>query len=162
MSEIISLFSEKGFSVEEMVALTGAHTIGFSHCKEFADRIFNYSKTSEVDPTLNPVYAQGLRKLCENYTKSPEMSAFNDVFTPGKFDNMYFKNLQRGLGLLMSDQAMMTDNNTRPFVDLFAANQTAFFDAFARSIEKLSVYKVKGGKYGEVRRKCDQFNIVQT
>ena len=52
------------------------------------------------------------------------MSAFNDVFTPGKFDNMYYKNLQRGLGLLLSDQAMLMDNRTRPFVIQYAANQT--------------------------------------
>ncbi|XP_007044498.2 PREDICTED: peroxidase 31 [Theobroma cacao] len=162
MSEILALFAAKGFSAEEMVALTGAHTIGFSHCKEFANRIFNFSKTSEYDPAYNPVFAQGLRKLCANYTKSPEMSAFNDVFTPGKFDNMYFKNLQRGLGLLLSDQAMLTDNTTRPFVDLFAANQTAFFDTFARSMEKLSLYKIKRNREGEVRRRCDQFNTLQT
>ncbi|XP_022775569.1 peroxidase 31-like [Durio zibethinus] len=162
VSKLLSLFFTKGFSAEEMVALVGAHTIGFSHCKEFASRIFNFSKTSEYDPAYNPVFALGLRKLCANYTIAPEMSAFNDVFTPGKFDNLYYKNLQRGLGLLSSDQAMVTDNRTKPFVDLFAANQTAFFDLFARSMEKLSVYKIKTDKDGEVRRRCDQFNTFQT
>ncbi|XVE92502.1 hypothetical protein REPUB_Repub01dG0103000 [Reevesia pubescens] len=162
VSELLSLFSTKGFSTEDMVALMGAHTIGFSHCKEFANRIFNFSKTSEYDPAYNPAFAKGLRKLCANYTKAPEMSAFNDVLTPGKFDNMYYKNLQRGLGLLITDHIMYLDNRTRPFVDLFAANQTAFFDSFARSMEKLSVYKIKTDKDGEVRRKCDQFNTLQT
>ncbi|XWS68931.1 hypothetical protein CRYUN_Cryun04dG0135700 [Craigia yunnanensis] len=162
ISRLLSLFSTKGFSVEEMVALVGAHTIGFSHCKEFANRIFNFSKTSEFDPSYHPAFAKGLRKLCANYTKAPEMSAFNDVFTPGKFDNMYYKNLQRGLGLLLSDQAMLMDNRTRPFVDLFAANQTAFFDSFARSMEKLSIYNIRTDNDGEVRRKCDQFNTFQT
>ncbi|XVF44085.1 hypothetical protein PTKIN_Ptkin02bG0092100 [Pterospermum kingtungense] len=162
MSQALALFSSKGFSAEEMVALVGAHTIGFSHCKEFANRIFNFSKTSDFDPAYNPAFAQGLRKLCANYTKSPEMAAFNDAFTPGKFDNMYYRNLQRGLGLLRSDQAMVMDKLTKPFVDMFAANQTVFFDTFARSMEKLSVYKVKTDKDGEVRRKCDQFNNIQT
>ncbi|MBA0734271.1 hypothetical protein Gogos_018205, partial [Gossypium gossypioides] len=162
MNELLSLFSSKGFSAEEMVALVGAHTIGLSHCKEFANRIFNFSKTSEFDPAYNPVFAQGLRKLCANYTKSPAMSAFNDVYTPGKFDNMYYKNLQKGLGLLSSDQAMVTDNRTKPFVDRFAANETSFFDMFARSMEKLSVYKVKENNDGDVRRRCDQFNTLQT
>ncbi|MBA0850436.1 hypothetical protein Goshw_029757, partial [Gossypium schwendimanii] len=141
MNELLSLFSSKGFSAEEMVALVGAHTIGFSHCKEFANRIFNFSKTSEFDPAYNPVFAEGLRKLCANYTKSPAMSAFNDVYTPGKFDNMYYKNLQIGLGLLSSDQAMVTDNRTKPFVD--------------------RVYKVKENNDGDVRRRCDQFNTLQ-
>ncbi|XVE75110.1 hypothetical protein DITRI_Ditri12bG0070700 [Diplodiscus trichospermus] len=161
MNKLLSLFSSKGFSTEEMVALVGAHTIGFSHCKEFANRIFNFSKTSEYDPAYNPSFAKGLRTLCANYTIAPEMSAFNDVFTPGKFDNMYYKNLKRGLGLLQSDHAMLLDKRSRPFVDLFAANQTAFFYSFARSMEKLSVYEIKTEKDGEVRRRCDQFNTLQ-
>ncbi|KAK9207987.1 hypothetical protein WN944_000337 [Citrus x changshan-huyou] len=76
LSQIIDIFGSKGLSVQEMVALVGGHTIGFAHCKEFANRIFNFSKTSQYDPA---------------------MSAFIDVFTPGKFDNMYYKNLKHGL-----------------------------------------------------------------
>ncbi|KAK9272006.1 hypothetical protein L1049_002375 [Liquidambar formosana] len=44
VSEIIRIFESRGFSVQEMVALSGAHTIGFSHCKEFTNGIYNYSK----------------------------------------------------------------------------------------------------------------------
>jgi len=43
VSELIKRFTDKGFTVREMVALSGAHTVGFSHCKEFADRIFNHN-----------------------------------------------------------------------------------------------------------------------
>lgn len=39
IEELITLFKNKGFTAQEMVALTGAHTVGFSHCKEFADRL---------------------------------------------------------------------------------------------------------------------------
>ncbi|XWS30326.1 hypothetical protein CRYUN_Cryun24cG0107500 [Craigia yunnanensis] len=41
MSKIINLFAASGFSIQEMVALSGAHTIGFSHCKEFSSNIGN-------------------------------------------------------------------------------------------------------------------------
>jgi len=126
MNQIIKMFASKGFTVQEMVALTGSHTIGFSHCKEFADRIFNYNKTVPTDPEIYPKFADALKKNCANYTKDPAMSAFNDVMTPGKFDNMYFQNLQRGLGLLASDHALFKNSRTKPIVDLFAANQTAF------------------------------------
>ncbi|KAF5739774.1 Peroxidase 6 precursor family protein [Tripterygium wilfordii] len=158
LTQIISLFEAKGLTVKEMVALVGAHTVGFSHCESFANRIFNFSKNSEYDPSMNPKYAEGLRKLCANYTKDPEMSAFNDVMTPGKFDNMYFQNLHRGLGLLASDQVMAVDKRTKPFVDLYAANQTAFFNDFSHAMEKVSVLNVKTGNKGEVRRKCSEFN----
>ncbi|GAV68409.1 peroxidase domain-containing protein [Cephalotus follicularis] len=162
VSQLISMFNSKGFAVQEMVTLVGAHTIGFSHCKEFASRIFNYSKNSEYDSAYNPKFAQALRKLCANYTKDTEMSAFNDVITPGKFDNMYYVNLQRGLGLLASDQAMAVDHRTKTYVDRYAANQTAFFEAFAHAMEKVSVYKIKTGNKGEVRHRCDQFNSIKT
>ncbi|GAB2280403.1 Peroxidase 65 [Dionaea muscipula] len=162
MTEIIQQFQAKGFSVQEMVALVGAHTIGFSHCGEFSKRIFNFSKDSPVDPTMNPSYAKGLQTLCANYTKDPSMAAFNDVMTPGKFDNMYYKNLQRGLGLLATDQAMAGDPRTKPFVDLYAANETAFFNDFARAMEKVGMYNIKTGTQGEVRSRCDQFNVINT
>ncbi|KAI5679147.1 hypothetical protein M9H77_10097 [Catharanthus roseus] len=158
MSQIIDMFTAKGFDVKEMVALMGAHTIGFSHCTEFSNRIFNFDNKSEIDPSLNPEYAQGLRKLCADYQKNQQIAAFNDVMTPGKFDNMYFLNLQKGLGLLASDQLLATDPRTKSFVDLYAANQTAFFDDFSRVMEKVNVYQVKTGKDGEVRRRCDSFN----
>ncbi|KAL2484566.1 Peroxidase 63 [Abeliophyllum distichum] len=77
MNQIIQNFQSRGFSVQEMVALSGTHTIGFSHCKEFSSTLYNYSKTSEFAPTL---------------------SVFNDVMSPNKFDNMYFQNLLKGLG----------------------------------------------------------------
>ncbi|GLU03042.1 hypothetical protein SLE2022_202610 [Rubroshorea leprosula] len=160
IDEIISLFAAKGFSIQEMVALMGAHTIGFSHCSQFADRLFNFSKTTETDPAFDPDFARALKKLCGNYTSNPQIAAFNDVITPGKFDNMYFKNLRRGLGLLKQDHDIFVDLRTKPFVDLYAVDQKAFFDAFAHAMEKVSVYKVKTGNKGEVRRRCDQFNNI--
>ncbi|KAL7133011.1 hypothetical protein ABFS83_12G112700 [Erythranthe nasuta] len=161
LTHIIEQFSSKGFSVQEMVALTGAHTIGFSHCSEFANRIYNFSSTADYDPTMNPDYAQGLKKLCANYKNDSTIAAFNDPMTPGKFDNMYYLNLQKGVGLLASDQIMASDPRTKPFVDLYAANQSAFFEAFAHAMEKVSVHNVKTGKKGEVRRRCDAPNTLQ-
>lgn len=162
MDKMITFFTSKGFSLQEMVALMGAHTIGFSHCIEFTDRLFHYSKKTPTDPELSPKFAEALKKVCANYTKDPSMSAFNDVFTPGKFDNMYFKNLPRGLGLLSSDNALVKDPRTKPFVQLYASNQTKFFNDFSRAMEKLSLYGVKTGSDGEVRNRCDQFNTVST
>lgn len=162
ISQMIALFASNKFTVQEMVALSGAHTIGFSHCKHFSNRIYNFSKKSPYDPALNPKFAEGLRKLCANYTKDPSMSAFNDVMTPNKFDNMYFQNIKRGMALLASDQAMVDDKRTKPFVDLYAANQTKFFQDFARAMEKLSVHRIKTGRKGEVRKRCDAFNHIST
>lgn len=89
------------------------------------------------------------------------MAAFNDLMTPNKFDNMYYQNLQRGLGLLDSDHALAVDKRTKPYVEMYAANETKFFQDFAHAMEKLSIYKVKTGRKGEVRHKCDAFNSIK-
>ncbi|KAM3225012.1 hypothetical protein ACQJBY_058014 [Aegilops geniculata] len=162
VGRILELFLAKGFTVQEMVALSGAHTLGFSHCQEFASRIYNYrdktGKPAPFDPTMNPGYAKGLQAACKEYLKDPTIAAFNDVMTPGKFDNMYYVNIERGLGLLSTDEDMWSDLRTRPLVERYAANNTAFFDDFSRAMEKLSMYGVKTGADGEIRRRCDAYN----
>lgn len=160
MDQIIDKFTSKKFTVREMVALTGAHTIGFTHCKEFSNRIFNFSKTSEVDPTLHPKLAAGLRQVCQNYTTDHSMAAFNDVRSPSKFDNSYYQNVLKGLGLLTSDYLLSVDPRTRPIVEQYAKDQQAFFLDFGKAMEKLSVLGVKHGKQGEVRNRCDLFNKI--
>ncbi|PON75998.1 Peroxidase [Trema orientale] len=158
ISSLIGLFAQRGLSVQEMVALSGAHTIGFSHCKEFSSGIYNYSKTASFDPQYEPRFAYGLQRACADYQKNPALSVFNDVVTPNKFDNMYFKNLRGGIGLLKSDHGLYSDPRTKVFVDLYANDENRFFQDFIRAMEKLSNYGVKTGKGGEIRRRCDQFN----
>ncbi|KAL0461669.1 UNVERIFIED_CONTAM: Peroxidase 31 [Sesamum latifolium] len=66
--------------------------------------------------------------------------------TPNKFDNMYYSNVQKGLGLLSSDHGLSLDPRTRGFVELYAKDEKAFFGAFARAMEKLSEYGIKRGR----------------
>ncbi|KAL4379063.1 hypothetical protein GQ457_02G020020 [Hibiscus cannabinus] len=151
MSEMMDVFAASGFSVQEMVALSGAHTIGFSHCKEFSSNIAN-------DTHYNPRFARALKQACSGYPKDPTLSVFNDIMSPNKFDNLYFQNLPKGLGLLESDHALYNDPRTKPFVDLYAKDQNNFFRDFARAMQKLSVYRIKTGRKGEIRRRCDAVN----
>jgi len=54
------------------------------------------------------------------------------------FDNSYFKNLQRKMGLFTSDQALFEDDLlTRKLVDKFASKQDAFFKAFVKSMIRM-------------------------
>lgn len=158
ISQIIQIFESNGFTTQEMVALSGAHTIGFSHCKEFSSGIYNYSKSSQFDEQYNSRFAEGLQKACADYKKNPTMSVFNDIMTPNKFDNMYYQNLPKGLGLLRSDHGLFNDGRTKNLVVEYAADQNKFFEAFVKAMEKLSLYKVKTGRQGEIRHRCDEFN----
>ncbi|KAJ8775078.1 hypothetical protein K2173_020082 [Erythroxylum novogranatense] len=150
-SKIIQIFTSRGFTLQEMVALSGAHTIGFSHCKEFKSFLYN-------DTHYNQRFAQALQHACENYPKDQTLSVFNDIMTPNVFDNKYFQNLPKGLGLLESDHNLYDDPRTRPFVEMYANDQNKFFQDFAKAMEKLSVYGIKTGRRGEIRRRCDAVN----
>ncbi|XP_059294077.1 peroxidase 31 [Lycium ferocissimum] len=150
MDQMIKIFESKGFTVQEMVALSGAHTIGFSHCKEFSSNL--------SDPSYNPRFAQALRNACGNYQKDPTLSVFNDVMSPNKFDNMYYQNLPKGLGLLSSDRGLFSDPRTKIFVEEYIRDQNVFFKAFGSAMQKLSEHGVKFGKHGEIRHRCDAFN----
>lgn len=164
ITEIIGIFGKNGFTVQEFVALSGAHTVGFSHCKEYTGRLYNYKNggPKASDPSMDPRYAKALQAACAKWKADPTIATFNDIMTPGKFDNLYYKNLERGLGLLATDEALFQDKRTKPFVQLYASNQTAFFNDFAHAMEKLSVFGIKTGKKGEVRRRCDAFNQLST
>ncbi|KAK9741364.1 hypothetical protein RND81_03G100200 [Saponaria officinalis] len=159
LDKMLAIFADLGFSTREMVALGGAHTIGFSHCKEFVSGLYNFNHTrGHVDPTYNPRLAHGLARACSDYKRNPTLSVFNDIITPNKFDNVYYKNLPKGLGLLRSDRLLYTDPRTRPFVDLYARYQRVFFDDFGKAMQKLGLIGVKVGRHGEIRRRCDAFN----
>ncbi|CAN0924435.1 Peroxidase 63 [Linum grandiflorum] len=152
MTQMIQMFAARGFSVQEMVALSGAHTIGFSHCKEFTPDLNNATSN------YNPRFAAALKKACGNAKKDPSISVFNDIMTPNKFDNVYYQNLPKGLGLLASDHGLVKDDRTRPFVEMYAKDQDRFFKDFAIAMQKLSVYGIKTGRRGEIRHRCDAAN----
>lgn len=158
VAQMLPSFESKGFTVQEMVALVGGgHTIGFAHCIEFTNRLFG----AQVDPSLNPKFAEMLKKLCADRNNT-QMAAFLDPITANKFDNMIFQNWLRGLSILSSDNAMVTDLRTKPVVEMYAKDQALFFKDFAAAMEKLSLYGVKTGNQGEVRNRCDAFNSIQT
>nr|GFC62388.1 peroxidase 16-like [Tanacetum cinerariifolium] len=38
LDQLNSMFAKNGLSKTDMIALSGAHTLGFSHCSKFASR----------------------------------------------------------------------------------------------------------------------------
>lgn len=156
--QLISLFKSKGLSALDMVALSGGHTIGFTHCREFMLRIYSYNKTFDIDPTMNQDYALSLRGPCPRKNLDPTIVALNDVTTPFIFDNAYYRNLQKGLGLLTTDQMLGVDPLTRSYVNMMAKDQQIFFNYFLLAMIKMSKIGVKTGSDGEIRSHCGSFN----
>lgn len=137
--------------------VAAAHTVGFSHCNRFANRIYNFSASNPVDPTINKGYVSQLQSMCPKKV-DPTIAINMDPNTPRKFDNVYYKNLQQGFGLFTSDQILFTDTRSKPTVNAWATSSTAFESAFVTAITKLGRVGVKTGRNGNIRRDCSAFN----
>ncbi|GAB2277247.1 Peroxidase 47 [Dionaea muscipula] len=149
-SQLISAFGQRGFTAREMVALSGAHTLGVARCSSFKSRLASVD-TSSMDLD----FARILSKTCSVGGDTAEQPF--DA-TRSNFDNLYFLALQRKAGLLTSDQTLFTSAATQGVVNGYAMNQAMFFFDFQQAIRKLSLLDVKLGSDGEVRQNCRRIN----
>ncbi|CAJ1972195.1 unnamed protein product [Sphenostylis stenocarpa] len=157
LEQLNRMFASHGLTLTDLVALSGAHTIGFCHCSQFSKRIYNFNGKKNIDHTLNSAYAKYLQQKCPKNV-DPRLAVDLDPITPRTFDNQYYKNLQQGKGLLASDQALFTHKRTRGIVNLFASNNTAFETYFVSAMIKLGRIGIKTGNQGEIRRDCTMVN----
>jgi peroxidase len=157
IKELTAVFKNGGLNQGDMIALSGAHTVGFAHCTRFTERLYNFNGTGKTDPSFSKDYAQALMKACpSNVGKTIAVNM--DPISPITFDNNYYTNLVNGFGLFTSDQVLYTDNASKKTVQEFSANQTKFFEAFTESMIKLGRVGVKTGNSGEIRKDCTAFN----
>uniref|UniRef100_A0A2N9F3P2 Peroxidase n=1 Tax=Fagus sylvatica TaxID=28930 RepID=A0A2N9F3P2_FAGSY len=161
VDDMIKLFSSKGLSLDDLVTLSGAHTIGAAHCSAFSDRFQEDSNSKGrlklIDTSLDSTYAEELMKQC-SVAASPSVTVNNDPQTSFIFDNQYFQNLLAHKGLFQSDSVLLNDNRTRKQVGDFANDQVGFFESWAQSFLKLTSIEVKTGEEGEIRRSCSATN----
>ncbi|XP_034687270.1 peroxidase A2-like [Vitis riparia] len=143
----------------DLVALSGAHTFGRGACRFFSDRIYNFSGTESPDPSLNSTYLATLSALCPQDGDGTVLADL-DPTTPDGFDKNYFSNLQENRGLLQSDQELFstTGSDTIDIVNLFASNETAFFESFVESMIRMGNISPLTGTEGEIRLDCRKVN----
>ncbi|XP_020209940.1 peroxidase 19 [Cajanus cajan] len=155
VDQLIKLFNSKGLTTQDLVALSGAHTIGFAHCKHFVARLYSYRGKAQPDPNMDPKLLHALRMYCPNFGGNSDIVAPFDATTPFIFDHAYYANLQKKMGLLASDQALALDPRTRPIAQDLAKDKQKFFQAFVAAMDKMSLVKVvRGKRHGEKRRDC--------
>lgn len=140
---------------------TGAHTLGTAQCQLFRYRLYNFTSDGGPDPTIDADFLTQLRALCPADGDGTRRVAL-DSGSEGNFDLSYFNNLQRGRGVLESDQSLFTDASTRRFVQgytgLLAGLVGSFRIEFGASMVKMSNIGVNTGTIGEIRRVCSSFN----
>ncbi|EOA21103.1 hypothetical protein CARUB_v10001445mg [Capsella rubella] len=152
---LITLFGNQGLDVKDLVLLSGAHTIGVSHCSSFSKRLFNFTGVGDQDPSLDSEYAANLKSrrclsIADNTTKV-EM----DPGSRNTFDLSYFRLVLKRRGLFESDAALTMDPAALAQVRRFAGgSEQEFFAEFAKAMEKMGRIGVKTGSDGEIRRTC--------
>ncbi|KAF6165138.1 hypothetical protein GIB67_000722 [Kingdonia uniflora] len=154
---LVSKFHNVGLNLRDMVALSGAHTIGRARCTTFSSRL--NGNPSNNGPTLNVNFIASLQQLCSQSNNNNSAVAVLDLVTPATFDNQYYVNLISGQGLLSSDQALVSgDINTRSIVESYVEDPLTFFEDFRKSMVKMGSLKPLLGKNGEIRRNCRVIN----
>ncbi|KAG6426490.1 hypothetical protein SASPL_110713 [Salvia splendens] len=155
-SQLIQSFAQRGLSAKDLVALSGGHTLGFSHCSSFEGRLRNFSAAHDTDPTLHPKLAAELKRKCPKPNGDRNAGQFLDA-TSSIFDNDYYRRVAGGEGVFVSDQSLLGDYRTRWIVEAFARDQGLFFKEFADSMIRLgNVGVVEAG--GQVRQNCRLVN----
>ncbi|KNA11623.1 hypothetical protein SOVF_133580 [Spinacia oleracea] len=153
--QLIQTFANRGLGIKELVALSGAHTLGFSHCASFVARVHNFSTIHETDPSMNAEFASMLKKKCSRSNNNGDAGQFLDS-TASRFDNDYYRQIIAGKGVFGTDQVMYNDQRTRSMIEAFAKDQNLFFREFAASMIKLG--NVGVNEVGEVRLNCRRMN----
>ncbi|KAL0326867.1 UNVERIFIED_CONTAM: Lignin-forming anionic peroxidase [Sesamum angustifolium] len=151
LDALISGFGNKGLSARDMVALSGAHTIGQAQCFLFRDRI--YSNGTDIEAG----FASTRRRQCPQNSGDGNLAPL-DLVTPNSFDNNYFKNLMQRRGLLQSDQVLFSGGSTDSIVSEYSRTPQTFASDFANAMIKMGEIELLTGQNGIIRRVCSAIN----
>ncbi|KAL3632662.1 hypothetical protein CASFOL_025646 [Castilleja foliolosa] len=160
IQEALATFRAKGLTLNDMVTLLGAHTVGVSHCGFFQDRLSDFQGTGKPDRTMDVGLAARLRRICgtESRPLDRDPTVFLDQGTSFVVDNQFYNQTLFKRGILQIDQELVRDRSTSPIVSGFAKNGALFSRSFANAMIKMSKIQVLVGKNGEIRRNCRVFN----
>jgi len=152
---LINGFRKKNLSVEDMVVLSGSHTIGRSHCASFLAT----NRRRLANGTISAAYQALLEALCPpNPGQFTPNTTEIDVSTPAVLDNNYYKLLPLNLGLHFSDDQLIRNATLAPFANAFAANEALWKHKFAAAMIKMGNIEVKTGTTDEIRLNCSVVN----
>ncbi|KAK1310529.1 Peroxidase 12 [Acorus calamus] len=151
VTALLAALALNNLTVNDLVALSGGHTIGIGHCAAFSNRLF-----PSRDPTMDQTFFKNLRLTCP--TNQTVNTTNLDVRTPNTFDNKYYVDLVNRQGLFTSDQDMFVDSRTKPIVTGFSTNQSLFFEKFVFSMVKMGMLNVLTGTNGQIRANCSAKN----
>jgi peroxidase len=149
-------FKLRNFSQAETITLSGSHTFGRAHCAAFTLRFNNTPGINLNDTNVNPILKKEILEFCSLGDRNTVVDL--DVTTPNIFDNAYYRNLGYELGILHSDQNLVTTPGSNALVQLYSNQNDLFLSAFAKAMVKMQNLSPLTGTEGEIRIKCGEVN----
>ena len=151
---LVKMFAAKGLDVFDMVTLSGAHSIGRSHCSSFTRDRLPPSNTSDIDPA----FAATLQASCAS-ANGTDNTVMQDAVTPNVLDNQYYKNVVAHKVLFTSDAALTTNFSSNNLVRAYADFVPYLWqNKFAKAMVKMGGVEVKTAANGEIRTNCRKVN----
>ncbi|KAK3152588.1 hypothetical protein QOZ80_2BG0161030 [Eleusine coracana subsp. coracana] len=147
---LVSTFASKGLDSRDLVALSGAHTIGSARCASFRSRVYN-------DTNINAGFATRRRQICPPQGGDGNLAPL-DAQSSVKFDNGYFRVLTSQWGLLHSDQELSGGGVVDSITARYARNGAAFAADFVTAMIKMGNISPLTGTNGEIRGNCRKPN----
>lgn len=149
---------ERPYHNGSIYVLTGAHTIGRSHCASFSNRLYNFNATVSQDPSLDPRYAAILKWRCPQNSNNPNLVVPMNPISPAITDVGYYLDILANRGLFTSDQTLLTSTATASQVKQNARNPFLWKRKFAAAMVKMGNLGVLTGTDGEIRTNCRVIN----
>ncbi|KAL6634446.1 hypothetical protein ACP70R_027117 [Stipagrostis hirtigluma subsp. patula] len=162
----------RNFTVDELVALTGAHAIGVSHLSSYADRLTRKTPADEIDssyraalnrrtpPALlkqgkNPTVLNNVRDEADAFQKEARYDAAAMGVNPTRqvLDNSFYHNTLVNKVLFESDWVLLTDDVANSKLQEYRDNPDKWRSDFADAMAKLSNQPALGKKL-EIRKNC--------
>ncbi|KAK3140805.1 hypothetical protein QOZ80_5AG0406060 [Eleusine coracana subsp. coracana] len=153
VQQLIQSFAGKGLTVDDLVALSGAHSFGVTHCNFVTPRLY-----PTADPTMNADFASNLTNVCPRNGSGSKVVNNNIVTDPNRLSNQYYSNVLAGKVMFTSDQTLTSSGDTLNLVKQNAANPVAWMARFAAALVKMGNIEVLTGTAGEVRKVCGATN----
>ncbi|KAL5232489.1 hypothetical protein ABZP36_031265 [Zizania latifolia] len=143
VDQLAQYFTRKGLSLDDMVVLSGAHTLGVVHCGTFSYRL-----TNDADKGMDAAFRNDLRRQCNN---NPNNVVALDAGSPYGFDISYYGSVLSNRTVIESDAAL-NPPKTVARVRQLQANPSLFTDSFAAAMVRMG--NLRGCNPGKVRVNC--------
>ncbi|OEL13329.1 Peroxidase 2 [Dichanthelium oligosanthes] len=163
--ELKKNFDNKKFTVEELVVLSGAHSIGVAHYPSFQDRLT--APQDEIDAR----YQKALRNAAKDRSRPVANDIRDESYSFKKdagyptavsggrdyLNNTYYHNALDNRVLFKSDWALRTDAFAFGKLQEYRDKPKEWDSDFADAMVKLSKLAAKGEDF-EIRKKCSTTN----